>query len=74
MSKVVKGRFTNSQVQSGLIEDVIENPEIVDVVCICAFKDGSVDVFGDMRLKDLSFGVKIIDAEYINAGILDQSD
>ncbi len=71
---VLDGRFTDSQVNAGLIRDVLENPNITDVVCICKFKDGSMDVFGDMLAKDLSFGVKIIDSEFIHPVIGDQCE
>lgn len=72
--KVLDGRFTDSQVNAGLIKDVLANPNITDVVCICKFKDGSIDVFGDMLVKDLSFGVKIIDSEFIHPNISDDSE
>ncbi|MFW0776326.1 MAG: hypothetical protein ACN2B6_01220 [Rickettsiales bacterium] len=74
MSKVLDGRFTDEQVNSGLIKDVVENPNIESVMCICKFIDGSMDVYGNMSVSDLSYGLRIIESSYIDYTIESMAD
>lgn len=73
MSNIEKGRFNENQVACGLIEDVVSNEHVQDVICICAFKDGSLDVYGSMSNKDLAMGLKVIDHNYLNYSIEEMS-
>lgn len=66
MSKILEGRFNDSQAGQGLIKDLIDNKNVSSVLAIVKFKDGSMDVFGDMNITDMCYGVKIIDSEFIH--------
>lgn len=70
---VTKGRFSPSDIAMGLIKDIVDNDNIEDCVAICRFKDGSIDVYGSMNNRDLAFGVKVIDSEYLHYNIQEQS-
>ena len=65
--KIVHGRFNRSQVSNGIIKDLIDNPNVEDVICITKFKDGSMDVFGMMMTSDICFGIKILEQEILQA-------
>lgn len=63
---ILEGRFNDNQAGRGMIKDLIENENVADVIAIVKFKDGSLDVFGEMKIADICYGTKILDTKYIH--------